>query len=70
MGLCEHTSPLTVWRERFSWATPHYLLAGPLAFASVLAYQHVGLVGFAVFGIPHALGLFTHRRRRLTLATG
>jgi hypothetical protein len=68
MGLSERTSPLAVWRERFSWATPHYLLAGPLAFASVLAYQHVGLVGFAVFGIPHAIALFAHRR--LALAPG
>jgi hypothetical protein len=68
MGLSERTSPLAVWRERFSWATPHYLLAGPVAFASVLAYQHVGLVGFAVFGIPHAIALIAHRRLALANA--
>ena len=62
MGLSEHLSPLAVWRARFQWATPHYLACGPLAFAAVLAYQSVGVVGFAVVAVPHAAALFTHRR--------
>jgi hypothetical protein len=62
MSLAEGARPSGVWRERFSWATPHYLIAGPLAFASVLAYQHVGLLGFALFGLPHAAALVAHRR--------
>jgi hypothetical protein len=62
MGLSERLSPLVVWRERFQWATPHYLACGPLAFASVLAYQSVGPVGFAVVAVPYAAALFTHRR--------
>jgi hypothetical protein len=62
MSLTERVSPLAVWRERFRWATPHYLAAGPLAFASVLAYQHVGLLGLAVFALPHAAALVAHRR--------
>jgi hypothetical protein len=65
MSLAERAAVLTVWRERFSWATPHYLIAGPLALASVLAYQHVGLLGFAVFGLPHAAALVAHRRLAL-----
>ena len=65
MSLAESAAVLTVWRDRFSWATPHYLIAGPLALASVLAYQHVGLLGFAVFGLPHAAALVAHRRLAL-----
>ncbi len=62
MGVSEGSSPLAVWRERFQWATPHYLAAGPLAFASALLYGSVGVLAFALFAAPYALALIAHRR--------
>ena len=33
IGRAERPPPLDVWRERFRWLTPYYLVAGPLAYA-------------------------------------
>jgi len=42
----------TVWRESFSWLTPHYLAYGLIGGVIVLGYDAVGLYAFLVFAIP------------------
>ena len=46
---------LAVWRELFQWLTAHYLAFGPLALASTIAYEKVGLTGLVAFVLPPAL---------------
>jgi HD-GYP domain-containing protein (c-di-GMP phosphodiesterase class II) len=55
MALSEGVSPLAVWRERFRWASLHYLAFGPLAFVIMRSYEELGLIGLAAFSIPPAL---------------
>jgi putative nucleotidyltransferase with HDIG domain len=55
MSLSEGARFLAVWRERFRWLTPHYLAFGPLALASKLAYESVGITGLVAFILPPAL---------------
>jgi HD-GYP domain-containing protein (c-di-GMP phosphodiesterase class II) len=55
MALSEGASPIAVWRERFRWASLHYLAYGPLAFAIARSYEELGLIGLAAFSIPPAL---------------
>jgi hypothetical protein len=62
MGLSEGTRPAAIWRERFQWAMPHYVAAGPVAFAAVLGYQGVGVFGIAIIGGAYAASLVGHRR--------
>src|SRR6185503_6347954 len=52
MSIEEGVSVRDVWRERFAWASPHYLLFGPLAYAATLAYERMGLLGLAIFAVP------------------
>jgi putative nucleotidyltransferase with HDIG domain len=52
MGLTEGRRPLAIWRERFRWMTPYYLVAGPLAVALVDADDHLGSVGLFAFAAP------------------
>jgi diguanylate cyclase (GGDEF)-like protein len=44
-----------VWRERFAWATLHYTMYGPLAYAAALAYDRMGVVGLLTFAVPPVL---------------
>ena len=55
MGLEENVSPAEIWKERFGWAILHYLAFGPLAYATVLAYDRMGVLGLATFAIPPVL---------------
>ncbi len=41
-----------IWRERFGWATTHYATFGPLAYATTLAYDRMGVLGLATFAVP------------------
>jgi diguanylate cyclase (GGDEF)-like protein len=52
MSIEEGVPVRDVWRERFAWASPHYLLFGPLAYAATLAYERMGLLGLAIFAVP------------------
>jgi putative nucleotidyltransferase with HDIG domain len=52
MGLTEGRSPVAIWRERFRWMTPYYLVAGPLALALVIANQRLGALGLCAFAAP------------------
>jgi hypothetical protein len=55
MSLEEGVSFARIWRERFSWAAPHYLVFGPLAYATALAHDRMGLLGLATFAVPPVL---------------
>ena len=55
MSISESAPFRTIWNERFRWASLHYLAFGPLAFASALAYQKMGLVGLMAFALPPVL---------------
>ena len=43
MSLSEAARFWTIWRERFRWLTFHYIAFGPLAMASTVAYEKVGV---------------------------
>jgi hypothetical protein len=62
MSLSERVGPVSVWRERFRWNTPSYLVSGLIAAATMIAYDRVGLVGLLAFALPPALLAFSHRQ--------
>src|SRR5947207_904007 len=62
MGLSEEASFLEVWRERLRWLTIHYLAFGPLALASTIAYDRVGLTGLVAFAVPPGLLVLSVRQ--------
>jgi len=55
MSLSQGIGFVEVWNDRLRWLTLHYLAFGPLALASTIAYQKVGLVGLLAFALPPAL---------------
>ncbi len=61
-ALAERAAPLEVWRERFRWLTPYYLVAAPLAYALTAAYDAMGLAGLAAFALPPAMMMFSMRQ--------
>jgi putative nucleotidyltransferase with HDIG domain len=62
IGLAEGESQLAVWRERFRWLTPYYAASGPLALASAVAYEEVGLTGLMAFMLPPAMMMVSTRQ--------
>jgi diguanylate cyclase (GGDEF)-like protein/putative nucleotidyltransferase with HDIG domain len=62
MGLEEGAAFAEIWRERFGWAVLHYLTFGPLAYATALAYDRMGLLGLATFAVPPVLLAFSMRQ--------
>jgi putative nucleotidyltransferase with HDIG domain len=62
MSLAEDKQFYVVWRERFRWVTGHFLAFGPLALASVVAYENVGLAGLLAFALPPALLILSVRQ--------
>jgi putative nucleotidyltransferase with HDIG domain len=62
MSLAEGLTIQSIWRERFRWSTPYYLVSGPLALATTVAYEQAGLIGMAAFGLPPALMMFSIRQ--------
>ena len=51
-----------IWKERFGWAMTHYLTFGPLAYATTLAYDRMGVLGLATFAVPPVLLAFSMRQ--------
>jgi hypothetical protein len=49
VSLSTKTSLLDVWREKFEWLLPHYVVFGLLGLALALGYQGIGY-----FGIPRS----------------
>lgn len=62
MSLAEGLSVESVWRERFRWSTPYYLVSGPLALATTVAFEEAGVIGMLAFGLPPALIMFSIRQ--------
>ena len=62
IGLAEGEPKRRVWRERFRWGRLHYLSFGPLAYASAMAYDSIGLPGLVAFALPSALLLLSVRQ--------
>jgi putative nucleotidyltransferase with HDIG domain len=62
MSLAEGLSLEAVWLERFRWSTPYYLVSGPLALATTIAFDEAGLIGMLAFGLPPALIMFSMRQ--------
>lgn len=52
IGLSEGRFPVEVWKEKFRWLFPHYLVFGMLAMFMYLAYQSLGFNGLLAFFIP------------------
>lgn len=55
MSVEEGVPLVEIWRERFGWAMTHYLTFGPLAYATTLAYDRMGVLGLVTFAIPPVL---------------
>jgi HD domain len=62
MSLSERVSVVSVWRERFRWVAPQYLVSGLLAAATTIAYDGIGVVGLLTFVLPSALMGLSHRQ--------
>jgi putative nucleotidyltransferase with HDIG domain len=62
MSLSEGLSIEAIWRERFRWFTPYYLVSGPLALATTIAFEEAGLIGMLAFGLPPAIMMLSIRQ--------
>jgi putative nucleotidyltransferase with HDIG domain len=62
MSLAEGLSIRSIWHERFRWFTPYYLVSGPLALATTVAFEEAGLIGMLAFGLPPAIMMFSIRQ--------
>jgi diguanylate cyclase (GGDEF)-like protein/putative nucleotidyltransferase with HDIG domain len=47
-----HENPVGVFRERYAWLLPHYLVYGFIGAVMGIAYDAVGLYALAVFAVP------------------
>jgi putative nucleotidyltransferase with HDIG domain len=62
MSLAEETSAVEIWKERFRWFTPYYLVSGPLALALTAAYEETGIIGMLAFALPPAFMMLSIRQ--------
>jgi diguanylate cyclase (GGDEF)-like protein/putative nucleotidyltransferase with HDIG domain len=47
-----HENPLSVFRERYAWLLPHYVVYGFIGAVMAIAYHDVKLYALAVFAVP------------------
>ena len=59
MALSEGESVRAIWRERFRWTLPYYIVSGPLAVALVFAYERLGVIGLCAFALPPWFMMFS-----------
>ncbi|MDE3094623.1 MAG: HD-GYP domain-containing protein [Chloroflexota bacterium] len=52
----------TIWREKFAWLVPHFILLGFLAFVLTVAYDGFGLYGLLGFVAPALMMRFTMKQ--------
>jgi diguanylate cyclase (GGDEF)-like protein/putative nucleotidyltransferase with HDIG domain len=52
VGLEGRESPFRVWRDRFSWLVPHYVVYGFIAAVIDEAYRPIGAWAIIVFALP------------------
>lgn len=62
IALTAASRPASVWREKFLWLAPHYLLLGFLAFVLAIAYAGFGLYGVLGFIAPALMTRFTMKQ--------
>jgi putative nucleotidyltransferase with HDIG domain len=62
MSLAEGLPIKSIWRERFQWFTPYYVVSGPLALATTVAFEGAGLTGLLAFGLPPAILMISIRQ--------
>ena len=51
-GVEGHENPWSIFRERFAWLLPHFVVYGFIGAVMGLAYHAVGLYALAVFAVP------------------
>jgi hypothetical protein len=56
------TSLREVWREKYRWLLPHFVLLGFLAYVLSLAHESLGLVGILGFTAPVLVARFTMKQ--------
>ena len=59
VSLSTKTSLLEVWREKFEWLLPHYVVFGLLGLALALGYQGIGYFGILAFVAPPLMMRFS-----------
>ncbi len=59
VSLSTRTSLLDVWREKFEWLLPHYIVFGLLGVALALGYQGIGYLGILAFVAPPLMMRFS-----------
>lgn len=59
VSLSTGTSLVEVWREKFEWLLPHYVVFGLLGLALAVGYQGIGYFGLLVFVAPPLMMRFS-----------
>jgi HD-GYP domain-containing protein (c-di-GMP phosphodiesterase class II) len=59
VSLSTKTSLLEVWREKFEWLLPHYVVFGLLGLALALGYEGIGYFGIMAFVAPPLMMRFS-----------
>ena len=59
VSLSTKTPLLDVWREKFEWLLPHYVVFGLLGLALALGYQGIGYLGVLAFIAPPLMMRFS-----------
>jgi len=59
VSLATRTSLLAVWREKFEWLLPHYLVFGVLGLSLAVAYDGLGYFGLLAFVAPPIMMRFS-----------
>ena len=59
VSLATRTSIFAVWREKFEWLLPHYVVFGMLGLALAVAYDGLGYVGLLAFIAPPLMMRFS-----------
>ncbi len=59
VGLATRTSIVAVWREKFEWLVPHYVVFGLLGLAVAVAYDGLGFAGLLAFVAPPIMMRFS-----------
>jgi hypothetical protein len=55
LAVSESRSALAIWRDRFSWASLHFLIFGPLALLAASAEAQLGPAALVAFLAPSHL---------------
>jgi putative nucleotidyltransferase with HDIG domain len=59
VSLSSRMSIRAVWREKFEWLMPHYVVFGMLGLALAVAYDAVGIAGLLAFVAPPVMMRFS-----------